>query len=403
MTANEGEPVRQLHLFAYDPSQIGLDPYDWPDHQLARWPIAAVAASSVPSEVHYIHRGVRTYRTVRSGLRFVAHPAITSGPGRRAWGDEWSSSLTRTFLGLRSGVQVWIHGNGTLSSERAVLHGRRRGSTVTVLHGRGADLTELERTLTSAVITLRRDQAEELVAQGLAPSRIATVLPSVDSTQFYPYERSCSPRRPRIGFVGRVEPTKGSDELIPTLVRLRALGISATLDVVGPIDAAYRERIEREAASNQVASDLKLLGLQPPTAVAELMRTWDVLFAPSFTEGVSLAVLEALSASLPAVVRAGVLPREIEGHSLILPATPTKFADALISQLRRHHDRTANFTPPSHAEAGELLARISNWTVSDPLRGRPIGLTYPLRHAIRTRSLARLRKHLLMLRSGHAS
>lgn len=107
-------------------------------------------------------------------------------------------------------------------------------------------------------------------------------------------DRFAAPRRPsgrRIGTVGRLVPEKN----YPLLLRATAAIHDADLVFVG--DGPLREQLQREAGAR-----VSFLGQRAD--VSELLAGFDVFVLPSNTEGMSIALLEAMAAGCPIVVTA---------------------------------------------------------------------------------------------------
>ena len=93
----------------------------------------------------------------------------------------------------------------------------------------------------------------------------------------------------------------------------------------------------REAEMRRLAAELGLAGrvhfLGPRDDVPDLLSALDIFVLPSHSEGVSLALLEAMAASLPVIAtRVGGLPEVVtdgENGLLIPPQDPEALATAL--------------------------------------------------------------------------
>jgi glycosyltransferase involved in cell wall biosynthesis len=113
---------------------------------------------------------------------------------------------------------------------------------------------------------------------------------------------------PVVAFVGRLSPEKAPEVL------LRALRGTATRILVAG-EGPLREALAAEADPEQVRFLGFLSDVRPVLAAA------DVLALPSRTEGLPMAVLEAMAAGLPVVASAvGSLPEVLgEGAGLLVP------------------------------------------------------------------------------------
>lgn len=101
--------------------------------------------------------------------------------------------------------------------------------------------------------------------------------------------------------VARFDQLKAHDVLLRGLARLRDEGLALTALLVG--DGRERERTERLAADLALGPDrVRFLGERAD--VPDLLGAADLFVLPSWTEGVSLALLEAMIHGLPVVVSA---------------------------------------------------------------------------------------------------
>jgi starch synthase len=123
--------------------------------------------------------------------------------------------------------------------------------------------------------------------------KVVVINPGVDHQLFTP-SLTISRERPfRICYVGRIEAAKGLQHLIEAWKRLELP--NAELILVG--------RVLPEMAK-MLAEDLpgiKLAGILTPEKVVELYQESNLFVFPSMNEGLSLALLEAMSAGLPVI------------------------------------------------------------------------------------------------------
>jgi glycosyltransferase involved in cell wall biosynthesis len=148
------------------------------------------------------------------------------------------------------------------------------------------------------------------------------------------YQRSSGPlHQPiRILSVCGLVPLKGLD----TLARATSLALNHELNLewwcVG--SGPEREPLQTLAASLGISSRVKFLGYIPNgPELSHLYREADIFVMPSLTEGVPLAMLEAMANSLPVVVSAvGGIPGVVTDGAnglLVEPSSPKQVADAL--------------------------------------------------------------------------
>jgi glycosyltransferase involved in cell wall biosynthesis len=134
--------------------------------------------------------------------------------------------------------------------------------------------------------------------------------------------------KPTLLAVGRLVPSKGFDVLLHAHARVRRDGIDHHLAIVG--EGPMRDELEHLAVRLGVRGSVYLPGFSPNPW--PLMKAADALILPSWFEGLSLVLLEALAVGTPVVAtdcpggpsdlldhgRYGWLvpPRDVEGLAL---------------------------------------------------------------------------------------
>jgi glycosyltransferase involved in cell wall biosynthesis len=99
--------------------------------------------------------------------------------------------------------------------------------------------------------------------------------------------------------LGRLEKGKGLESLVRAVAQLRQRSPTPfVLAIAG--DGAERSRLERLVTQLNLAADIRLLGFRDD--VADLLAACDVIVLPSIREGMSISLLEAMSAAKPMIV-----------------------------------------------------------------------------------------------------
>lgn len=184
--------------------------------------------------------------------------------------------------------------------------------------------------------SMRRDVAGlpgtgriKVIHNGIEPVEL---LPAHDAKMFF-ITRGVPTDRPIIGTLAELHPIKGLRYAIEAIERLRENGITASFIIFGEGD--QRAELEERAHESGVGDSVFFLGFVPdaPSYLSGL----DVFILPSLSEGLSYALLEAGSASLPvAASNVGGIPEVVEnGVSGILvpPRNPTALAHAIQTLL----------------------------------------------------------------------
>lgn len=185
----------------------------------------------------------------------------------------------------------------------------------------------------------------------------------------------------KLGVLGRLHPVKGHDVLIAALSRLRAQGFRPIVPFEVRIAGEGAERANLEAALAAAGLDnVKLTGFEPDPKA--FLADLDLYIQPSRSEGLCIAVHEAMQAGLPTLVSAvGELPysvRDGETGLVVPPDDPDALAQAL-TWLLAHPERLAGmgaaararvldrFGGASFVQTGaEIMARLPVRRASDP-------------------------------------
>ena len=169
--------------------------------------------------------------------------------------------------------------------------------------GRDRDRFREVNQLVDVQVVLNEAGRRILAANGVAPSRISINRLGVDQL----VSRKPDPdRQPttlpiRLGYIGRIDSTKGLRELVLAMRRVPEGRL--TLTIVGPfqssVPAGFGEELARLA---QTDSRISLLPAVPATEVPQLLSQFDLLCCPStgFENGPTVA-LESMAVGTPVV------------------------------------------------------------------------------------------------------
>jgi glycosyltransferase involved in cell wall biosynthesis len=117
---------------------------------------------------------------------------------------------------------------------------------------------------------------------------------------------TCGGRPVRILTVSRIDPRKGLRVLPAAIEQLTALGIDATLDIVGPSIGRpgddERAAIVADAEARHVEERVRVVGPVPLDELLPLYRRYDVFVLPTLPgEGIPRVLLESMTAGMPVV------------------------------------------------------------------------------------------------------
>ncbi len=185
-------------------------------------------------------------------------------------------------------------------------------------------------------ICVSQDSADLTAAEGVSSKRIGTIWNGIDTERFQPGRDLRGP----VVAVGRLSPEKD----FATLIRAAAIAIrqdpSFRLEIAGDgvCMPALKDLIDQLGISDQ---SVRLLG--PVQDIPGLLSRASVFALSSLTEGVSLAIMEAMASGLPVVAtRVGGNPEVIaDGETgLLVPhSDPESFATALLALWQNPNER----------------------------------------------------------------
>jgi glycosyltransferase involved in cell wall biosynthesis len=137
----------------------------------------------------------------------------------------------------------------------------------------------------------------------------------------------------RLLYAGRLSPEKGIDTLLKSIVLLKNKNIDVELWIAG--NGYLRNDIEKFINDNHLNGKVKLLGQIPwGEELFNIMRNADILILPSYTEGLPLVLLDAMSQSLPVVAsKVGGIPEIVENEFsglLVEAGKPDEIKDAVL-------------------------------------------------------------------------
>jgi glycosyltransferase involved in cell wall biosynthesis len=259
----------------------------------------------MPFTTAYDPRRMQRLRTlIRDGGFDVVHSSL--------WG---ANLFTRLAAAQRSRPAVVV-------SERSVEDFRSRS---------GRLIDQALRPLADHYIGNSQDVVDFICRTHRVPSsRVSLIRNGINGDVFYPDNGPAEPTaRRRIGCVGRLIHNKAFDVMVtamPAILRV----VPTELLIAG--EGPERVRLERAAAGLPVS----FVGFLPtPDAVADFLRTLDLLVLPSRHEGLPNVVLEALACGIPVVATDVPGMEEATGNrTALVPADdPDKLAVAVTEAL----------------------------------------------------------------------
>jgi glycosyltransferase involved in cell wall biosynthesis len=137
-------------------------------------------------------------------------------------------------------------------------------------------------------------------------------------------------------FLGRLSPEKGLDPLIQAWRNVIDLEPNALLMLAGPNFQGYGDKLEALVNSLALNNSVLFPGkLQGASKLAALSRA-DLFVLPSYSEGFSIAILEALASSKPCVITKNCnFPDVAKSEAgIIVETDATQLSEALLQLIR---------------------------------------------------------------------
>lgn len=189
------------------------------------------------------------------------------------------------------------------------------------------------------IVAVSTQTDREVARYGVPRSRRRVILNGIDFAEYADFEPGTATVEPPVdeavgltlGTVGRLAPEKGIHRLLDAFSVLRSRSPKLRLNIVG--DGPERGRLERRAVELGLGDSVTFAGYR--SDVRACLADFDLFVLPSITEGIPLALLEAMAAGLPLVASSvGGVPEVVRNESsgLLVPADDV---DALVAACAR--------------------------------------------------------------------
>ncbi|MFZ0677699.1 glycosyltransferase [Candidatus Binatus sp.] len=139
--------------------------------------------------------------------------------------------------------------------------------------------------------------------------------------------------RLKLGFVGRLDPKKGIENLLEACRILRERsGLDFSLAIAGSGSSEYEAQLRREIDRLELGNEVAMLGDIRGEEKRRMFERTDVVVVPSFTENFAIVVAEALAHGAAVIASKGTPWKEVErvGCGLWVNNDPVSLADAIV-------------------------------------------------------------------------
>lgn len=105
----------------------------------------------------------------------------------------------------------------------------------------------------------------------------------------------------RLLFLGRIHPKKGLDLLLAAWAKLHSIHRDWELIVAGPDEGGYLAELKTMAATLALHGQVRFTGIVTGNTKRALLYSSDAFVLPSYSEGFSMSLLEAMACGIPVV------------------------------------------------------------------------------------------------------
>ncbi|WP_221391862.1 glycosyltransferase [Dyadobacter sp. NIV53] len=214
----------------------------------------------------------------------------------------WHFGSLAPFLIPNHAVMViTIHG---LLDKWAVAHSKWKKDLVTILYQKRllgkADLIQINNT----------DEQQDVIRYlGYEPKNMVIIPNGMKLSEYANLpKKGLFRNKHQIGtdqqvilFMGRLNIKKGLDLLLPAFLKVHEKLPNAILILAGP-DDGYQSETEDFIQKNNLGNKIKLVGMLTDTDKKEALSDADLFVLPSYSEGFSIAVLEAMTSKVATLV-----------------------------------------------------------------------------------------------------
>jgi glycosyltransferase involved in cell wall biosynthesis len=142
------------------------------------------------------------------------------------------------------------------------------------------------------------DNGIAMIPNGISPEEFQDLPSRKDLEQLYPGLQE----NRVILFLGRIHPKKGLDLLAKTFGKIARERDDVCLLIAGPNKEGYQAHIEKMLQTEGVLDKVVFTGMINGYEKMAVLNGADIFILPSYSEGFSIAVLEAMICGLPVII-----------------------------------------------------------------------------------------------------
>ena len=187
------------------------------------------------------------------------------------------------------------------------------------------------------IVGVSQAVVDDLERKGLSPDRLALIRNSIDTKELTKHQLSKDDARTAlrlpankllIGSLGRVKPVKGHDLLVEAFAPLCATNNDIHLVIMG--GGEFEPTLTKIAADLNITDRITITGDLPNGY--RYLTALDIFIMPSRSEGLPIAMLEAMATGLPTIGSSvGGIPEALGGDGVVIePLSVSEITKSLL-------------------------------------------------------------------------
>lgn len=277
------------------------------------------------------------YRLIAQELSRIAPDVVHT----RNWGTYPDGVLAARKAGVRARVHGY-HGRDLVNAHSEKLRRRLMGKFLASMTDRFIALTP----------SMKREYTRDF---WVAERRVDVIPNGIDLERMTRFEADPALRSPfTVSTVGRLAPVKNVPFLVRAFARMSERGPDDVLAIAG--DGPEREVIEKVAAEEDLGGALVLLGERKDAPA--VMKASDVYVQPSFYEGMSNTIVEAMACGVAVIatdVGGNGFVAGRDGTAVLVPSDDVAALSAALDELRRDLGRRERLAEAGRRRVTELF------------------------------------------------
>ena len=209
------------------------------------------------------------------------------------------------------------------------------------------------------VININLQVKEYLVSRGFDNKKIFVNPPGIDFSFFENIKEDGFCEKYDAVFLGRLNPSKGLNDLIGIWSKVVKKNKNAKLAIIGGGSEKTKNELRNKAISSEVINNIRIFGFLEDSDAFLLMKNSKLFVFPSHEEGFGIAVAEAMACNVPVVAwNLPVYDEAYKDHMIQIKENDLDAFAAAILNLLDNESKRAFI-----AEKARIYIRKYDWSI----------------------------------------